>query len=420
MNKLPTRFLLVITTFSLTLLLYIDRVGISAAKTAIGEDLDLSDTQMGWVMSAFALGYALFQIPSGMMADKLGPRKAITLIVSVWSLFTFLTGVAWNFASMVTMRFLFGGGEAGAFPAISRANFSWIPLRERGIVTGINFSGSRLGAAFAFPLVTWMISAYGWRPGFYIMGTVGIVWALIWYRWFRDLPEDHAGVNESEKTLILQERQQTEAKAEQLSLVDQLKHKNIWLAMGQYFGSNFIFFFCLTWMFPYLKERFDITLAAASVYSMFPLIAGACGNWFSGALVDWIYKMGHWKWSRSIPAITGFGLVGIAVIGILSSQEVLSAVVWLSVAVFGADMTLSPSWSFCVDIGKKNAGAVSGTMNMAGNVGSFVTGIAFPYLVLWTGTSDTFFIIAGLLVIFSIVAWIFMDPSKQINSHETL
>ncbi|MEM6522624.1 MAG: MFS transporter [Bacteroidota bacterium] len=418
MKKIPVRFLLVFTTFSLTILLYIDRVGISAAKEAIGEDLDLSDTQMGWVMSAFALGYALFQIPSGMMADKAGPRKAIALIVTIWSGFTLLTGVAWNFISMIVIRFFFGAGEAGAFPSISRANFTWIPLRERGIVTGINFSGSRLGAAFAFPLVTWMISTFGWRPGFYIMGILGLLWALIWYKWFRNKPEDHPSVSEEEKRYILDTRQTPEKKGSELSLSRQLRSGNIWLAMAQYFGSNFIFFFCLTWMFPYLTERYNISVAEASIYSMFPLIAGAFGNWFSGGLVDWIFKQGKWKWSRSIPAMVGFILVGIGILIVLSSQEVIWAVVGLSIAVFGADMTLSPSWSFCVDIGKNNAGAVSGTMNMAGNIGSFITGIAFPYLVLWTGTSDTFFIIAGVLVILSILAWVFMDPSKQLVAYE--
>lgn len=419
MKKLvPVRFLLVFISFTLTLLLYIDRVGISAAKGAIAEDLDLSDTQMGWVMSAFALGYALFQVPSGMLADRLGPRKVITVIVSLWSLFTFLTGAAWSYMSILIMRFLFGGGEAGAFPAISRANFTWIPLKERGIVTGINFSGSRLGAAFAFPLITVMITSLGWRASFYIMGAIGLIWALFWFFWFRDLPEDHSAVSEEEKDYILKNRQSTSSQGGTLSWLTMLRHKNMWLAMAQYFGSNFIFFFCLTWMFPYLKGRFDVTTEEASIYAMFPLIAGAFGNWCSGAMVDAIYRTGRWKWSRSLPAITGFALVGIGILGILFTNDVLLSVIFLSIAVFGADMTLSPSWSFCVDIGGSNAGAVSGTMNMAGNIGSFVTGIAFPYLVLWTGTSDTFFILAGILVILSIVAWLFMNPAKQINNEK--
>ncbi len=418
MTRIPVRFLLVLSTFSLTLLLYIDRAAISAAKGSISTDLNLSDTEMGWVMSAFALGYALFQVPSGMLVDFLGPRKIITLIVAVWSFFTILTGAAWNYVSLLIMRFLFGGGEAGAFPSIARANFSWIPLNERGIITGINFSGSRLGAAFAFPLVTWMVTSYGWRIGFLVMGCVGLVWAVFWYFWFTDQPEDHPSMPKEEKELIATTRQQSTQASSQLPFSVLIKNKNIWLLMGQYFGSNFIFFFCLTWMFPYLKERFNISSMDASIYSMFPLIAGAVGNWISGFIIDLIYKKGHWKLSRSLPAILGFTFVGFAIIGILTTTDVGIAVVFLSLAVFGADMTLSPSWSLCVDIGKTNAGTVSGTMNMAGNMGSFITGIAFPYLILWTGTSDTFFYLAFVWIVLSILAWLSIDPTKPITNHE--
>ncbi|MEM9143696.1 MAG: MFS transporter, partial [Bacteroidota bacterium] len=159
----PKRYLMVLGTFLLALLLYIDRVCISVAKDPIAESLGLSDKQMGWVLSAFALGYALLQTPSGLMSDRYGPRKILTLIVTLWSLFTALTGAVWNFISLLATRFLFGAGEAGAFPGISRAIYSWIPLKERGIVTGINFSGSRLGAAFALPAVAWLIDVLGWR-----------------------------------------------------------------------------------------------------------------------------------------------------------------------------------------------------------------------------------------------------------------
>ncbi|UXX79079.1 MFS transporter [Reichenbachiella carrageenanivorans] len=415
MSYFPVRYKLVISTFSLTLLLYIDRVGISAAKGFIGKDLGLSDPQLGWVMSAFALGYALFQVPAGLMSDKYGPRRVIAWIVSVWSFFTLATGLAWNFVTMLIVRFLFGAGEAGAFPGISRANLTWIPLRERGVVTGINFSGSRLGAAFAFPLITWVIASFGWRWSFYLMGGIGLVWAYFWYEWFRDMPEEHAGVSEAEKKMIVEQRQAIDQiQVKSLPISTLLKSTNLWLAMAQYFSSNFIFFFCLTWMLPYLAERFQVTALEASVYSMFPLICGAFGNWFSGWLVDRIYKSGHWRRSRSIPAIIGFVLVGIGVLVILSSSSIVIAVAGLSVAVFGADMTLSPSWSFCMDVGKANAGAVSGAMNMAGNVGSFVTAILFPYLIKWTGTADTFFIISGVFVAIAILAWLLMNPSKSI------
>ncbi len=163
-ERIPTkRYGFFVGSFFLTLLLYIDRVCISSAKDAISGDLNFTDIQMGWVLSAFALGYALFQVPGGAMGDKYGVRKVMTSIMVVWSIFTALTGAAWSYSSMLICRFIFGAGEAGAFPNISRAAYSWVPLKERGIFQGINFSGSRLGAAFALPLVAFLIDAWGWR-----------------------------------------------------------------------------------------------------------------------------------------------------------------------------------------------------------------------------------------------------------------
>ena len=167
--------------FLLALLLYIDRVCISVAKDSVAMDLDLSDKAMGWVLSIFALGYALLQVPSGMMADRYGPRKMLTAIVGFWSALTALTGAAWNFVSLMVIRFLFGAGEAGAFPGMSRVIYSWMPLKERGLIIGLNFSGSRLGAAFALPLVAWMIESFGWRTAFMILGGVGVFWLLPWW-----------------------------------------------------------------------------------------------------------------------------------------------------------------------------------------------------------------------------------------------
>ncbi|MGC9344569.1 MAG: MFS transporter, partial [Bacteroidales bacterium] len=184
MNKriwIPRRFLFVIASFVLTLFLYIDRACISVAKDNVSSDLGLSDNQMGWVLSAFALGYAIFQVPGGLLSDRFGPRRILTIIIGAWSLFTALTGMAKTYVSMLIVRFFFGVGEAGAFPGISRAVYSWIPLKERGIVQGINFSGSRIGAAFALPLVAWMIESMGWRKSFIVLGLAGIVFALLWF-----------------------------------------------------------------------------------------------------------------------------------------------------------------------------------------------------------------------------------------------
>lgn len=403
--------------FLLALLLYIDRVCISVAKDPIAGSLGLNDKQMGWVLSAFALGYALFQVPSGWLSDKYGPRITLTSIVSIWSGFTMLTGAAWNYLSLLLLRFLFGAGEAGAFPGMSRAIYSWIPLKERGLIIGINFSGSRLGAAFALPLVAWLIDAYGWRESFLILGGIGLLWAFVWWVGFRDKPENHPSISPEEASFIQTHRQQStdHSSPSVLRLNRLLSSKNMWLAIGQYFASNFTFFFALTWLFPHLKETYQLESMEAGWYAVAPLICGALGNWVSGFLVDALYRNGNWNQSRRIPAMIGFALAAIGMIGSLYMETPLGAVCMLSIAIFGADMSLPPSWALCVDIGQENSGSVSGTMNMAGNLGSFVTALAFPYLTAWTGSVTVFFFTAASLNVLAILLWWQVKADQGLN-----
>lgn len=415
----PKRYFMVGGTFLLALLLYIDRICISVAKDPISEALSLTDKQMGWVLSIFALGYAFLQTPSGMLADRLGPRKVLASIVAIWSVFTALTGFAWNFISLLIIRFLFGAGEAGAFPGMTRSVYNWIPLNERGIVTGINFSGSRLGAAFALPLVVWLIDDFGWRISFLIMGVVGLIWALAWFLLFRDNPEDHNGVSEEEKAFIIANRQEkdTTVAKEKIHFGTLLKSKNMWLAMGQYFCSNFTFFFALTWLFPHIKSEYNLDAIEAGFYTAIPLVFGAFGNWFSGALSDSIFKKGDWAKSRILPASIGFALAAIGLIGSIYMGTAVGAIIFLSLAIFGADMTLPSSWSFCADIGKEHSGAVSGTMNMAGNLGSFITALIFPYLLAWSGNTNLFFIVGAILNVIAIGLWFNMKPQKHFSEY---
>ena len=411
---IPSRVKLVAGTFLLTILLYIDRACISAAREEISSDLGFSLTQFGWIMAMFTLGYALFQTPSGILADRRGPRAVITMIVTAWSVLTALTGAAWNYVSMLVIRFLFGAAEAGAFPGLAKVVFNWFPLKERGIVQGINFSGSRLGAAFALPAVAWLLTLVGWKFTFAIFGLVGIVFAIFWYLLFRNKPEESPSISMEEREYILSMRQPRQENPGKLNATTLFGSANVWMVMVQYISSNFTFYFTLSWMFPYLQQMFALGGVETGLYAMVPLIAGAGGNWFSGFLVDLIYKKGKWTLSRRIPAIAGFFL---AALGMLMMSQVDSpeiSIIFLSIAVFGADMTLSPSWAFCIDIGREHAGTVSGTMNMAGNLGAFVTILAFPYLLEWTGINEPFFYTCAGLSILAIFIWTMMDPEKPI------
>ena len=414
-KKIPIRYLFVVFTFSLALLLYIDRVCISYSKIEIAKDLNLSDKQMGWIMSLFAIGYALGQLPAGGLIDKFGPRKVLSGIVGVWSIFIAATGAVWNFGSLAVMQFLFGSGEAGAFPGIARGVYSWIPARERGTVNGINFSGSRIGAALAMLVLSVVISKLGWRLTFVFFGAVGMLWATIWYWWFRDTPEEHSGFSDSEKENIRSSRL-TNSKSEEssLSLKQIFSSGNVWLAMWQYMCSNFIFYFCLMWMLPMLRTKYNLTIQAAGILAMMPFLAGAAGNWFSGFLIDFLYKKTNLTVSRRLPAILGFSLVVLGLLMSMNQESPQILVLWFSVAILGADMTLSPSWSFCIDIGKRHSGLVSSAMNMAGNLMSAISVLAFPYLIAWTGSDKSFFYIATIMNFLAIIAWLFMKPEKPL------
>lgn len=412
---IPIRFILVLSTFLLTVLLYVDRACISAAKGDICSDLGFGMTDFGWIMAIFTLGYALFQTPAGKLADNRGARGVIAGIAGIWSLLTAITGMAWNYTSILIIRFLFGAGEAGAFPALSKVVYNWFPIRERGIIQGINFSGSRIGAAFAMPLVAWLIKEIGWRHTFLVFGLFGILYGVLWYFLFRDKPENARFIGTEEVKYIQETRQQSGMGVKKtLPLSTIFKSGTMWKTMVQYICSNFTFYFSLTWMYPYIQEQFHLGLVEAGFYTSIPLIGGAVGNWLAGILVDAIYRKGKWKLSRRLPAIIGFSLSAIGMIMVTQVSSPAISVAFMTLAVLGADMTLSPSWAFCIDIGKENAGAVSGTMNMAGNLGAFVTIIAFPYLFQWTNRYEPFFVICAVLSLVAIFMWSTMNPEKSI------
>jgi len=286
-------------------------------------------------------------------------------------------------------------------------------------VTGINFSASRLGGAAAMFLMPMLIGAVGWRSAFYVLGGIGVVFAAIWGLVFRNDPTEHPGVSEEEKEYILANRQQvSNESAAQIPFSTIIRSKAVWLTMVQYFCSNFTFFFALTWLFPYVKETYELNPDTAGFLCALPLIGGAMGNWFSGYLVDFLFVRSGLVWSRRLPAIIGFTLAAIGLYGSLQMTDATSTILFFTLALFGADMTLSPSWSYCVDIGGKSAGAVSGTMNMAGNLGSFATALAFPTIKSYFGGPSAFFVFAAVLNVVAIVIWFQMRPDQPIGESE--
>jgi ACS family glucarate transporter-like MFS transporter len=417
------RFVLISILFFHSVNTYMDRACIASAVDYIKKDLSISGKLMGLVLGIFAVGYALFQVPSGWIADKLGPRKALTIVVSVWSVFTALTGAARSALQMLVLRFLFGVGEAGAFPGAAQAFFRWLPVKDRGLAHGINFSGSRLGAAFSLFLMPWLIMKIGWRWTFGVNGLIGIIWATVWLLWFRDNPKDNPKVNKEELDYIEKGRVSDLTATVKTSFAEVFTSLNMSLAMLQYFCSNVTFFISLTWLPSYLKNQWPDN-PRAIYFSAVPLIFAAFANWIAGSMVTGLYKKGYHVGSRRVTAIVGFslGVIGLVLAMQARNLDFLSTgdaqLYWFifcfSFATFGVDMTLSPSWAFCNDIGGANSGAVSGSMNMVGNIGAALSAILFPLLLnKETGSANVFFGFAASLNFVAIVTWCFMNPNRS-------
>ena len=390
------RTILLVLLFLLSWILYLDRAAISTAKDLVAKDLGLSNDAMGVVFGSFALAYALGQIPAGWFADRFGPRMTLTIVVSAWSLFTALTGLAPEFATLVVVRFLFGLAEAGAFPASARAFYTWLPAALHGRANGIIFSGSRLGAALSFPILAGLLDGYGWRVAFFLLGVPGLVWAAVWFSWFRDRPAPLT-------------------KAIDPPLRDIFRSRAMLQVMAQYFSSNFTFFLCLTWMLPYLMERYHLTRERASWYSMTILLVGATAQWVSGFLTDWLYQR-YPRWSRRAPALAGFMVAASALLVLTQANSPEMAVALFTLATFGTEMTISPSWAYCIDIGGGKSGAVSGAMNMVGNLGGFVSASAFPALARWNGgDASLYFLVAALLNVTSAIFWLRMPLKDKLR-----
>ena len=391
------KFAVIAALFVLSLILYIDRAAISSAKSAVANDLSLSDTAMGIVFGAFSLGYAVAQIPAGWLADRVGPRLTMAAAVALWSGFTALTGAAHTLFSLVLVRFFFGTAEAAAFPGSARVFYNWLPPQERGIANGILFSGALVGGGISFPFFQWLSTTLGWRSTFYFLGIPGLIWVVAWFLWFRDYPQA--------RVRAIGDLPQGGSAETVLPLLRSLA---VAKAMAQYFVGNFTFFICLTWMLPYLIEHYSLAPSRAARLSMVPLLSGAAANWISGLSVDLLYRRQFHSWSRRLPATIGFLFAALGMYAVTLSHSAEGAIAAFALAMFGIEMTISPSWAHCIDIAGRNSGSASAAMNMAGSLGAFASANAFPWFFRLTGSSNAYFRIAAVLNVIAILCWLTM------------
>jgi sugar phosphate permease len=403
------------------LVTYLDRVNISTAAPVISKEFGFDNITMGYIFSAFVWAYALFQVPGGWLSDRFGARKVLGSVVGYWSIMTAATGLAFSATSFIVIRFLFGVGEAGAFPGATRAMQLWYPRQERGFVQGITHSASRAGAAIAPPIVLLIMINLGWRWAFYICGMIGFVWA-VWWSWsYRNLPEEHDMVNPAELERIRGINSQGTInpppieKQANVPWATLLRSANMWAVMLAYFTYVYCLWIFLTWLTKYLVDVRHFTLLKGGLLASLPLWAGVVGDTAGGLATDWLLKRtGSARIGRRVVAIVG--LLGCAafIVPAALTEDAYTAVGCLTASMFFLECTIGPSWAVPMDTGGKYSGTVSGMMNMAGNFGGAISPIVFGYLAQGDNWQAPFIVAACLLVAGAAVWAFWLDPEKHI------
>ncbi|HEX3938037.1 MAG TPA: MFS transporter [Xanthobacteraceae bacterium] len=403
------------------LITYLDRVNISTAAPQISKEFGFDKVTMGVIFSAFVWAYALFQVPGGWLSDRFGARKVLTGVVAYWSIMTAATAAAFGSGSFIALRFLFGIGEAGAFPGATRAMQLWYPRRERGLVQGVTHSASRLGAAIAPPIVVLLMTTLGWRSVFYICGAVGLLWSLWWSLSYHNLPEDHDRVNKAELEVIRGRGANGEInpppieKQTNVPWSTLLGSGNMWAIMFAYFTYVYCLWIFLSWLPSYLIEVRHFTLIKVGIFASLPLWAGVVGDTLGGLATDWLLKItGSAKIGRRVVAIMGLLGCAICIVPAALTEDAYVAVACLTAAMFFLEFTIGPSWAVPMDTGGKYSGTVSGMMNMAGNFGGALSPIVFGFLAEGGNWQAPFIVAAVLLVIGSAVWAFWLDPDRQI------
>ncbi|MGH9832110.1 MAG: MFS transporter, partial [Blastocatellia bacterium] len=349
---------------------YLDRVCISLTAPAMMNDLGLSKVQMSFVFSAFTLAYAIFEIPTGWWGDRVGTRRVLARIVIWWSSFTVATAGAFNYVSLLIVRFLFGAGEAGAWPNVARTFSRWFPATERGTAQGIFFMGAHLGGGVTPLLVTAMLGVMHWRAVFVVFGVAGFVWALVWYRWFRDDPAQHASVSQQELSHIQKGRGAEESHHLDWSAWKRLLSNRSLIALClMYFTQSYGFYFYITWLPTYLEKERGFTSLTLGALAGLPLMLSVLADMFGGLTTDRVTKRAGLRVGRCGVGGAALLLAGVFLIAGTAAENALLAAILISLASASSNFLLGASWSTCIDIAGNHAGVVSACMNTAGQVG---------------------------------------------------
>ncbi|HWB85728.1 MAG TPA: MFS transporter [Bryobacteraceae bacterium] len=413
------RHWVVVFAVALAVITYVDRVCISWAAPFITHDLQLSTVQMGYAFAAFGWAYAIFEIPGGFMGDWMGPRRVLLRIVLWWSFFTAATGWAWNFVSLSVTRFLFGVGEAGCFPNLTKTFTTWLPDNERVRAQSTMWLAARWGGAFTPPLVKYVIDMVGWRHAFEVFGCLGLVWALFFFRWYRDNPLDHPKMNEVERDLVREGSTRASGHGD-VPWRKFLASQQVWMLCWQYFCLSYGWYFYITWLPTYLKEGRHLALTESALLSVLPLFFGGLGNPASYFLAKRLDRVTHSvAQTRKILAYIAFAGASGFLVGSTMVHNPVLAVLCIGLASFCNDLVMPGAWAAAMDVGGKYAGTLSGAMNMWGNVGGAISPMAIGYMLKWTHSNWAMtFYVSAIIYALGILFWMFLDPVTPLDQEE--
>ncbi len=407
-SRYPVTGLLVLL-FAIT---YLDRVCISVAGPHMQEDLHIDPIGWGWVTGIFALSYCLFEIPTGALADRIGPRSMLTRIVLWWSAFTALTGAMTSYYPLLLTRFFFGAGEAGAFPSASVVVSRWFPPAQRATMSGVTLMASQIGGAVAPLLVVPIQSRYGWRASFFVFGLLGVGWATAWYAWFRDSPAEKAGVRQTEQ------RQATELPAptgHRFPWRAALRSESALALLATAFCYVYVYNFFQTWFHTFLVKGRGFR-EETLLLSALPYLVGACANVAGGAGSDALVRRLGLKRGRRMLGVASLATAGLFTVAAMLTHQQILTVLFLTL-VYGA-ITFQQSGVFgvCLDIGKKHAGAVVGMMNTSAQLGGLLGSVAYGYIVTRFGSYDAPFVPMAAFLFIGALLWLKIDASQELSA----
>jgi len=405
------RYRVVAFTMTLAALTYLDRVCISIVAPNIMRDLRLSRMEMSYVFSAFTLAYALFEIPTAWWADRIGSRRVLTRIVLWWSTFTMATAGAFHYAALLAIRFLFGAGEAGAWPNAARVFTRWIPARERGRVQGIFFASAHLSGGLTPILVAYLAMRLPWRVIFLLFGCFGFAWALLWRWWFRDEPRDHPSVGPTERDLIESTRGLAPGHGGPWRKV--FRTRSLWPLCLQYFANTYGFYFFITWLPTYLSQSRGMLHGELALFAGMPLLLSVGADITGGVTTDALSRRFGQRVGRCGVGAVAYLFAALAMLAGTLAGDGRAAGFLIAVGGAASMFTLAPAWATAIELGGRNAAVLSATMNTAGQIGGILSPLVLAYLVdRFHNWSLPLHVLSGLYLI-AALCWIVIRPEPS-------